>query len=161
MVASAYVVIILTSLMTRESMTTIFDRLFPVAEDKKDQVNTKRENVLAEILSLYEANDKNTFGSIRGSSYNLLNAVTEWTDHYRGAKLTEARKGYTLDRARAENAVVGTGNTLKSNALEIILEETVNAPAMERKAFYAVAGSSSAGSVLLDSVADATDETAN
>ncbi len=113
--------------MTRESMLSIFDRLFPVPKEQKEP-STRRENTLAEILSLYESNDKNAVPSIRGTAYNLLNAVTEYTDHYRSARLTDARQGYTLDRARAENAVVGTGERLKSDALEIILENTASNP---------------------------------
>jgi phage/plasmid-like protein (TIGR03299 family) len=142
--------------MTRESVNAIFDRLFPVAEDKKHEPNTKRDNVLAEILSLYESNDNNAFPTVKGSAYNLLNAVTEYTDHYRGAKLTAAREGYTVAQARAENAAVGTGEALKSSALELILEHTENAPAMVRAKAFAAAVPASTGSTLLDSVVDAT-----
>lgn len=113
--------------MTRESMTSIMDRLFPKPKEE-DASQTRRENLIGEICALYESNDNNAIPSIRGTAYNLLNAVTEYTDHYRGARLTEARKGYTVETARAENAVVGTGEQLKTKALEYILEGTANNP---------------------------------
>lgn len=108
-------------------MTAVMDRLFPKPEGK-DQNTTRRENILADVLSLYESNDNNAFPSIRGTAYNLLNAVTEYTDHYRTARITDAREGYSVDQARAENAVVGTGERLKTQALEVILESTAGAP---------------------------------
>ena len=116
-----------TRRVTRESMTTVMDRLFPKPAEK-DQNTTRRENILAEVLSLYESNDRDAFPSIRGTGYNLLNAVTEYTDHYRTARITDARQGYSVDQARAENAVIGTGERLKSQALDVILEATAGAP---------------------------------
>ena len=113
--------------MTRESMTAIFDRLFPKPKEA-DQNTTRRENVLADVLRLYESNDKNAFPQIRGTAYNLLNAITEYTDHERTARITDGRKGYSVSQARAENALVGTGDKLKQDALEYILESTVGAP---------------------------------
>ena len=116
-----------TRRITRESLTTVFDRLFPQPKDEK-QNTTRRENILADVLRLYESNDNNAFPSIRGTAYNLLNAVTEYTDHYRTARITDAREGYSVDKARAENAVLGTGERLKTQALDVILEATSGAP---------------------------------
>lgn len=113
--------------MTRDSMKTIFDRLFPAPKEENANT-TRRENVLAEVLALYEQNDNNAFPQIKGTAYNLLNAVTEYTDHFRTARITDNRAGYSLGQARAENAVVGTGDVLKSNALEIIMQSTGENP---------------------------------
>ncbi|MGD1082499.1 MAG: DUF932 domain-containing protein [Candidatus Sulfotelmatobacter sp.] len=116
-----------TRRITRESLISVMDRLFPKPADEK-QNTTRRENILADVLRLYESNDNNAFPSIRGTGYNLLNAVTEYTDHYRTARITGAREGYTIEQARAENAVIGTGERLKTQALEVILEATAGAP---------------------------------
>jgi len=116
-----------TRKITRESLTAVLDRIFPKPADEK-QNTTRRENILTEVLALYESNDRNAFPAIRGTAYNLLNAVTEYTDHYRSARLTDAREGYTVDKARAENAVIGTGERLKTQALEVILESTAGSP---------------------------------
>lgn len=105
--------------MTRESMVTILNRLFP-APKEENASTTRRDNVIADVLSLYANNDGNAFPTIAGSAYNLLNAVTEYTDHVRSARLTDNRAGMTLETARAENAVMGTGDVLKSSALAII-----------------------------------------
>ena len=109
--------------MTRESMVTILNRLFP-APKEQDANTTRRENVLTEVLGLYASNDNNAIPAIQGSAYNLLNAVTEYTDHFRSARITENRAGYSVQQARAENAVSGTGDRLKSNALAVIDEVT-------------------------------------
>jgi hypothetical protein len=116
-----------TRRITRESLTAVMDGLFPKPLGK-DQNTTRRENIVADVLRLYESNDNNAFPSIRGTAYNLLNAVTEYTDHYRTARITDAREGYTIDQARAENAVVGTGDRLKTLALDVILETTEGVP---------------------------------
>jgi phage/plasmid-like protein (TIGR03299 family) len=142
--------------VTRESLTAVFDRLFPIAEGKEEEKNTRRENILGDILALYEGNDGNAFPSIRGTGYNLLNSITEYSDHYRPAKLTANRQGYTVARARAENAVVGTGDALKTKALEVILESTVGAPVVSQHKQYYAAGVGTTGSSVLDSVVAAT-----
>ena len=107
----------------RDSMTTILDRLFP--KTKKDDEgmlvdSTRRTNILKDIVELYESNDKNAFPEIRGTSYNLLNSIVEWTDHLRSSK----------GDGRAESAVFGSGDRLKSQAMEYIMEAAPNMPVM-------------------------------
>jgi len=139
--------------ITRESLTAITDRLFPKPTEK-DQNTTRRDNILADVLRLYESNDDNAFPSIRGTAYNLLNALTEYTDHYRTARITDARKGSSVDIARAENAVIGTGERLKTQALEIILESTAGAPvhSVIQSRPMATAGGSLLDAVLANSI---------
>jgi len=134
-----------TRRITRESLTAVMDRLFPKPADEK-QNTTRRENILGDVLGLYESNDNNAFPSIRGTAYNLLNAITEYTDHYRTARITDAREGYSIEQARAENAVVGTGERLKTQALDVILAATNGAP------IHSVIYSKPAASSLLDDV---------
>ena len=109
--------------MTRETMVNVLNRLFPAPKEENANT-TRRENVLTEVLGLYASNDNGQFPEQAGSAYNLLNAVTEYTDHYRSARITEARSGMTLQQARAENAVSGTGDRLKNSALAVIDEVT-------------------------------------
>lgn len=110
--------------MTRDTMTSVLDRLFPAQkdEDGKARETTRRDNILAEVLSYYENNDRDAFPEQRGTAYNLLNAVVEYTDHSRSAK--------GGDKGRAESAVVGSGYKLKGNTLELILEEAKTLPDM-------------------------------
>lgn len=106
----------------RETMTAILDRVFPKNADAEAN-QTRRENVISDVLALYESNDNNAFPNQRGTAYNLLNAITDYTDHARSAKAN----GHSVDFKRAESALFGTGATLKVKALEII-DELSNDP---------------------------------
>jgi len=114
--------------MTRESYDAVMDRLFPKTEDANQ---TRRQGLIESIMGLYESNDKDAIPEIRGTAYNLLNAITEHTDHFRTSRITEGRKadGYTVDQARAENALFGTGDKLKGMALDALLDLTAKNPA--------------------------------
>jgi hypothetical protein len=92
--------------VTRESMTAVLDRLFPKpkAEDgaEKDS-SARRNNVLGDILALYESNDQNAFPEQRGTAYGLLNAVTEYTDHAR--RVARGRRRSRLGEMQPRAAV--------------------------------------------------------
>ena len=62
-------------------MKTVLDRLFPGKKDENGKSSTRNDNILADVLRCYESNDRNQFPEQRGTAYNLLNAVTEYTDH--------------------------------------------------------------------------------
>ena len=108
--------------MTRDSMISVMDRLFPKSKDEKGEAqdSTRRNNILADVLSRYESNDGNAFPEQRGTAYNLLNAITEYTDHSRGSQSTK----------RAESAMFGTGERLKTQAVEVLMETASGLPAM-------------------------------
>lgn len=108
---------------------------------------------MLEVANLYESNDNNAFPEIRGTAYNLLNAVTEYTDHHSGVRQTERRSGMTQDQIRAENAMFGTGAALKEDALEIILETTAGDKRKVEKVYVDQSSPSSTGG-LLDSIID-------
>lgn len=110
--------------MTRESMTKVLDRLFPKAKDAdgQEKESTRRENIMSDILVLYEHNDGNAYPEQRGTAYNLLNSITEYTDHIRSSK----------NGGRAVSAVLGSGDKLKGDALDLILREAKDMPAIER-----------------------------
>lgn len=105
--------------LKREAMTTILDRVFPKNADGK-AVQTRRENVLADVLSLYESNDGNAFPEQRGTAYNLLNAITDYTDHQRASKAN----GHSAEWKRAESAMFGSGALLKQKAMDVIYQLT-------------------------------------
>jgi phage/plasmid-like protein (TIGR03299 family) len=114
--------------LTREAMVSVLDRLFPKAKDEKAN-QTRRENMLTEVLGLYESNDGNAFPQVRGTAYNLLNAITEYSDHFRtsrGGGETEQE----VATARASSAMFGSGDSLKTDALELLLEESNSLPLM-------------------------------
>jgi phage/plasmid-like protein (TIGR03299 family) len=110
--------------VTRESLDKIMLKLFPVKKDeegKETDSSTRRTNILADILSLYEKNDGDTFPEQRGTAYALLNSITNYTDHVRSSK----------GGARAESALFGSGDKMKTSALEMILEEAEEMPNMK------------------------------
>jgi len=107
--------------VTVESLTSIMERLFPkkaVEPGQQQERSTRRDNILAEILSIYEDNDGNQFPEQRGTPYNLLNAITNYTDHFRSTK----------GDMRAESALFGSGDKLKTSALQTILEAAKGMP---------------------------------
>lgn len=108
--------------VTRESLETIMGRLFPAKQDDtgQDVTSTRRENVLAEVLGLYESNDGNAFPDQRGTAYNLLNAITEYTDHTRATRSTPL--------ARPESALFGSGRNLKTQAMQVIMQAAEGMP---------------------------------
>ena len=107
--------------LTRESVNHILDRLFPQSDNEKAN-QTRRNNTLVEVLNLYANNDKNAFPSVKGTGYNLFNAVTEYADHFRTARGNGSEPAQVAS-ARAESAMFGSGDKLKTQALTVILEE--------------------------------------
>ncbi|CAB4143130.1 LGT_TIGR03299, phage/plasmid-like protein TIGR03299 [uncultured Caudovirales phage] len=113
-------------MVTDETMKDVMEELFLKKTAKgKDKMTTgsKRAetvftNKLEEILDRYESNDRNAFPEQRGTAYNLLNAITGYVDHGK-------------DNRSFEYATLGTGNDLKSRALEVI---TLSANGMPEKA---------------------------
>jgi phage/plasmid-like protein (TIGR03299 family) len=121
-----------TRRVTREAVETVFDRLFPKpkADDGAEkESSTRRNNVLADILAFYESNDGNAFPEQRGSAYNLLNAITEYTDHARSSRGGNGN-------GRAESAMFGSGERLKTQALDVILETANGLPIMAAAPIY-------------------------
>lgn len=110
--------------VTRESMTAIMDRLFPQKKvqaadgSESSESSTRRENILSEILALYESNDQNAFPEQKDTAYSLLNSITNYVDHSRSSR----------GNGRAESAVFGSGDALKSRALDVIMESAQSMP---------------------------------
>lgn len=130
--------------MNREAMTSILDRLFPKQKDsegKEKESSTRRNNILGDVLKLYEVCDGNAFPEQRGTAYNLLNAITEYADHMRGG-----------EDNRAESALFGSGEVLKSKAIEVISSVARDLEAVPDRIMVTVDGGESTGSSLLDDV---------
>lgn len=114
--------------LTRESMEAIFERLFPKKKtDEGESVDTtRRSNIIGDILSLYEINDRNAFPEQRGTFYNLLNAVTEYTDHVRQVK-------------DESSSMFGSGDTLKTKAFDAMMFMAEMAEAVPERVLVPVA----------------------
>lgn len=123
--------VLATRKMTVDSTVAVLNRLFP--ENKESKSDTRRRGIVEQVLALFESNDGDAVPEVRGTAYNLLNAVTEYADHYRGVRITPGRNGLNEGQVRAENALFGTGDKLKGSAMVALLEETVNAPVKESR----------------------------
>ncbi len=104
----------------------IMDKMF--GQDWKE--SPRKLNQVERIAHLFDYNDNNQFPTIRGSAYNLLQAVTNYTDHERSVRETEGKQGMSTQAIRAEGALFGTGDRFKTQALDVILAETSQAPEM-------------------------------
>lgn len=125
--------VLATRRMTRDSMVSILDKLFPVPAEGVSE--TRRNNTLAAVLGLFESNDNNAFPQIRGTAYNLLNAVTEYVDHERTVRITDSKQGMTQQQARAQEAIFGTGERFKNDALTAVMEMTADNPVCDPLTF--------------------------
>lgn len=138
--------------LTRESFEEALNRLFP---KKAEEETVRRKNILQEIIQLYELNDGNRgVSSIKGTAYNLFNAVTQWVDHSRSGKVTKNSSGLSQDAVRAQSAMFGSGSILKEQALEVILEATANNPTRSYQTIYTPTSPTVGG--ILDAVIDET-----
>lgn len=118
-------------LTTRATVEDIFDRLFPKTkrENGREESSTVRTNMLREILARFESNDRNAFPEVRGTAYNLLNAITEYTDHFRTSRGGE----------RSASALFGSGDNLKGKAFELVYEYAGQMPAKASPVVFAPA----------------------
>jgi phage/plasmid-like protein (TIGR03299 family) len=94
----------------------------PVAKSEaleKVRENRRRENIIEEILGIYESNDNDAFPEQRGTAYNLFNAITNYVDHERS---TRTKSGEDADVKRSASAVLGNGSRMKSKALDVIVQ---------------------------------------
>lgn len=116
-----------SKLMTRESMTTILEHLFP--NIKESNLQQARAN---DILERYEDNDGNVFKTERGTAFNLLNAVTRYVDHVQSVPVRVADGTTNLvairEQKRAESSLFGSGDRFKTEALEVILSNVQTNP---------------------------------
>jgi phage/plasmid-like protein (TIGR03299 family) len=115
--------ILANRIVTKANFMAVVDKLFPETQENVAArvVGNARAERIAVVAELFASNDKNAIPAVKGTAYNLLNAVTEYTDHYSGT-----------DKSRARSAMFGAGEALKTQAVEIILEETANAATIER-----------------------------
>ena len=113
--------------LNKDVYTKIMDRIFPVKakeeKDEKQRENSRRENTIQEITRLFDTyNQSSDFPEYNMTPYNLLNAITDYTDHVRGVRKTEKRQDMEEDILRAESSIFGSGDKLKQTALTAIYE---------------------------------------
>jgi len=114
--------------VTRESATAIFDKLFPALPETQNAAIRNRN--IAEVLQCFDFNDGNQFPEVRGTAYNMVNAVTEWTDKARGTRNAKGEQYHDTDKSRILSAMFGSGDRLKQKAVEVIYREAAAMPSI-------------------------------
>lgn len=94
--------------------------------DAAAELPTKTINSINTIKDLFEGNDNNAFPEFRGTAYNLLNAITEYTDHFKPIRMTAGREGQSEEQVRSDSAMFGLGADFKRNALQLVIDNTAN-----------------------------------
>jgi len=102
----------------------ILDEIVSQPSDSSDtntnrMQNCRRDNILNEIIAIYEYNDDNAFPEQRGTAYNMFNAITNYVDHNRS---TRTKDGQSAEYNRALSSISGSGAKMKEKAFEVILE---------------------------------------
>ena len=110
-------------MLDRKSYLAALDAIFPVPKDTK--ASSRRENMLSDVTRIFESNDSNAFPDFRGTAFNLLNAITDYTDHQRSVRSTDGLDRNKSD-LRREAALFGSGASLKESVLEVLYESTVD-----------------------------------
>jgi phage/plasmid-like protein (TIGR03299 family) len=95
------------------------------------QESSRKRKQVETIASLFSSNDKNAIPEIKGTAYNLLNSITEYADHFRDIRITAGKEGMSEQQVRSEGALFGTGESLKTKALETLLELTADCPTID------------------------------
>lgn len=112
--------------MTQKSYTEVMEKIF----GERFYESSRKSAAAIKITELFESNDRNTIPEIRGTAYNLLNACTEYADHFSTVRLTEHRvsEGGNVETVRAQSAIFGTAESWKKQALDAIIDATIGAP---------------------------------
>jgi phage/plasmid-like protein (TIGR03299 family) len=121
-------------------------KLFKI--DLTKDLSTKQSRQILTIKDLFESNDNDAFKQFRGTGYNLLNAATEYVDHYRD---TRGENGET-DKQRAYSALFGSGDKFKQEAMEIVLELTNGAQMVNQPVSYSIPDPAAGYDSLLDEI---------
>jgi phage/plasmid-like protein (TIGR03299 family) len=108
--------------LRKNVIADVMRRVF--AFDEKGLPTAQSATAINEVMDRFEDNDNDTFPEIRGTAYNLLNAFTEYTDHFKPVRVTEGRKGLDETALRADNAMFGSGAQFKGSVLDAILDAT-------------------------------------
>lgn len=111
-----------TSLADRQ-VDEILDRLFPLTETQQERVDKDPVKLASLPRGMVELiyQESPSVAPIRGSAYGLLNAVTEYADHFASFR---AGDGGEAEDVKAERLIFGTGasaiSTVKQRAWDLL-----------------------------------------
>lgn len=97
-------------------VSAYFKNLVP---DPEEGNKSRAENVRGELFRLFENGKGQDIPEIQGTTWAVLNAVTEYVDHRRP---TRAKTEFDRAANRLESAWFGSGSLMKQKAFETALE---------------------------------------
>ncbi len=98
---------------TEDFLTKVF--YGPKDVPEKEDRTTNAKNQLESLFDAYNETVKE--GTVKGTAWTALNAVTRYVDHNR---TTRDHSGEGADAARMSSSLMGSGAVLKSRALEML-----------------------------------------
>lgn len=105
---------------TKSFIRKYLTSLFPEVKESPVQ-----QNKCEKILELFEDNDGNKIPEVKYTAWGLFNATTQYIDHFSPVTVRNqdgtANIEYVKEFKRAENAMFGTGDEFKNEALENIM----------------------------------------
>lgn len=112
----------------RAHMRDLLEKLYPGDDDGGR--TSRADSKVAQILENFYDNDGNAFPRAAGTPYALYNAVTRYIDHDITPRMTQQRldAGYEETHARAESAMIGSGEREKERVLQVLLESVHDLP---------------------------------
>lgn len=116
--------------VNKKTVAKVLKNFFP----KIMESNVQQQKAYS-IIENFECNDNDTFKEQRGTAYNLLNAFTNYVDHKSTVRVQDngelvIEKEQLREQKRAENALFGKGDILKTNALDFILKTVEFSPSV-------------------------------
>jgi phage/plasmid-like protein (TIGR03299 family) len=106
----------LTSKLEREFLTSVFGKPGPDESERAKTIRKNRDDRIAAILASPTSQVKGT----KDTAFSLLNATTEFVDHFRPTKTSDNSE--SADEARSMSAMFGSGDALKSKACDGMME---------------------------------------
>lgn len=82
-------------------------------EKKEDEISKQANTAIEKVLELNETGAGTDIKGVRGTVYGLLNAFTEYADHYKGLRKTQGR---SEEEVRFESIMMGGAHDLKVKA---------------------------------------------
>lgn len=115
-------------LSTREMLETVAKTVINDVKDADDvvtedhdilaEVTNQQRTTITKIVDLFESGAGMELKGVRGTAYGLLQAFTEYTDHFRTSRATEGR---SKEEARFESILMGAAADFKVRAFNNIL----------------------------------------
>lgn len=83
-------------------------------EEVKEKITNRQKQTIAKILDLHETGAGSDIIGVRGTAYGVLQACTEWSDHFRNYRVGKRN----LSEVRFESAMMGVGQAFKAKAFD-------------------------------------------